>query len=230
MTSCEKSTPVNCNTKKVKLFLVGANGKMGKSIQALAAKEYPLFEIISMNLKHLSSSHLPDIIIDFSSPQGTLDAIACAEKFKKPLVSGTTGLSQNHFQQMQKASNQIAILHSPNFSLQISLLLSLLEKMKTLPAISIEIREIHHLEKKDSPSGTALRLQKVLPNAPIFSERKEKVVGEHEVIFHFPYEQLHIKHTAHSRLAFAQGALTAATLLLKKPPGLYSLQDFMEFA
>lgn len=221
----KKSTLVNCSTKKVKLLLIGADGKIGKSIQAVAKEEYPFFEIISFK----SQNHcLPDVIVDFSSPQGTLDAIALAEQVKKPLVSGTTALGQRHFEQMQKASKQIPILHSPNFSLGISLLFFLLEKLKSLSTTSIEIQETHHVEKKDSPSGTALALQKVLPSASISSKRIEQVVGEHEVIFHFPYEELHIKHIAHSRMAFARGALTAATLLLDKPAGLYSLQDFIE--
>ena len=105
---------------------------------------------------------------------------------------------------------------------------------------TIDIHEAHHVHKKDSPSGTALALAKALGGKAvvenggtqrkkeeifIHSVRSGETVGEHTVIFECEHERIEIKHTAHSRDAFAQGALIAAKFLVKQPPGLYTLKD-----
>lgn len=197
---------------------------MGGSIRELVEKD-PFFEIVVPPETSPSNEETINIVVDFSSPQGTFQAIALAKKMRKPLLSGTTGLSEEHLECMKEASKEIAILHSPNFSFGIFTLFSLVETMKHLPLTSIEIQETHHVEKKDSPSGTALALKQLLENASITSKRRGEVSGDHEVVFHFPHEELRIKHSAHSRLAFAQGALIAIKLLIEKPPGFYSLKE-----
>lgn len=189
---------------------------MGRIIQEMATSDF-----------EMASPESADLILDFSSPAGTLHALEMAERLGKPLVSGTTGLTPSHFNQMREASKKIAILHSPNFSIGIAALFKMTEGLQHLPGAKIEIRETHHVHKKDAPSGTALKLKELLGGAPISWEREGETVGAHEVIINFANETLVLKHVAHSRRAFAEGALLAVKLIINKSPGLYNLKDFI---
>ncbi|NGX38643.1 MAG: 4-hydroxy-tetrahydrodipicolinate reductase [Chlamydiae bacterium] len=204
--------PANSNTKKVKVFLVGASGKMGQMVATLAEKD-PEVEL----------SDVGDVVIDFSTPEGTRAAIALG----KPLVSGTTGLSEEIFNELAALSKRVPVLHSPNFSLGIALCFEMLEQMsaKLKKFSQIEIQEIHHTQKVDAPSGTALKMAEILGVDKVHSERIGDVVGIHQVNFLFNNEKLSLRHEALSREAFAQGALVAAKFLFNKPPKLYSLGE-----
>ena len=200
------------NTKKVNLTLVGKNGKMGKAVAALAQAD-PEFELALEG----------DVVIDFSSPEGTKVAIAMG----KPLVCGTTGLSREIFEEMRELATRVPVLYSPNFSLGICLLFEMMEafaeKLKRFGSVSIE--EIHHTEKKDTPSGTALKLGQLLGIDEIEAKRQGDVIGIHQVKVSFDSEELLIRHKSHSREVFARGALTCAKFLLTKPPKMYQLSD-----
>ncbi len=202
----------NSSTKKVKIQLVGALGKMGTILSELTDKDPDALLCDD-----------GDIVIDFSSPEGTMQAIS----LEKPLVCGTTGLDDSAFASLQKLSKKVPVLYSPNFSLGMALCFqiskSLGDKVKNFCTVSIE--ETHHLEKKDSPSGTALELSQLLNTPNIQSNRVDDIVGIHEIKFQFPEETLTITHEAHSRMAFAQGALASAKFLFNKPPGFYKLSD-----
>jgi len=200
------------NTKKVNFTLVGKNGKMGKAVAALAETD-PEFELALEG----------DVVIDFSSPEGTRAAIAMG----KPLVCGTTGLGEEIFESMRELATRVPVLYSPNFSLGICLLFEMMEafaeKLKRFGSVSIE--EIHHTEKRDSPSGTALKLGHLLGIDEIEAKRQGDVVGIHQVKVSFDSEELLIRHESHSREVFARGALNCAKFLLTRPPKMYQLSD-----
>ncbi len=200
------------NTKKVKITLVGESGKMGQMITELASKD-PEVEIVRSG----------DVVIDFSTPEGTKKAIDMG----KPLVCGTTGLSEEIFQDLQALAKKVPVLYSPNFSIGIALCFEMLEtvgeKLKKLSKITIQ--ETHHTQKVDSPSGTAKRLGELLDTDAITSERIGDVIGVHQVKFLFDHEELILKHEAFSRKAFAEGALIAAKFLFNRPAKIYKLSD-----
>jgi len=200
------------NIKKVNLTLVGKNGKMGRAITALVNGD-PQWEL----------SDRGDVVIDFSSPEGTLAAI----EMEKPFVCGTTGLSKEIFQKLDRLSTRVPVLYSPNFSLGACLLIQMMEtfahQLKRFGSVSIE--EVHHTQKRDTPSGTALKLGEFLGVQEIKAKREKDVVGIHQVKVSFDNEELLIRHQAHSREAFAKGALACAKFLLSRPPKMYQLSD-----
>lgn len=190
-----------------------------------------LLELVSSQdgYQQVSSPQKADLIIDFSSPEGTKTALAAALEHSLPLVIGTTGLSEKLKQDIQEASFKIPILSSPNFSFGIALYLKILpEIVKQLPGASYKIIETHHQRKKDAPSGTALRLAQAIgpeKNIPIESIRAGEAVGEHRIFLNLEGEILEFRHEALSRTAFAKGALMAANFLVNKPAGAYTLVD-----
>ncbi|MBE8221023.1 MAG: 4-hydroxy-tetrahydrodipicolinate reductase, partial [Alphaproteobacteria bacterium] len=172
-------------------------------------------------------------------------------KTQTPLVIGTTGFTAAQEAQINAAAQSLAIVKAGNMSLGINMLARLVEQAaQDLPdSWDIEIFEMHHSDKKDAPSGTALFLGEAaaegrhieLPT-PIIDRsggrtkgeigfsvaRGGSVIGEHEVIFAGAGERLVLAHAAQDRTIFARGALTAASWLLGKPAGLYSLQDVLD--
>jgi 4-hydroxy-tetrahydrodipicolinate reductase len=165
----------------------------------------------------------------------------------KPLVIGTTGHSEEERQQITSASHKIPILYSPNFSLGIALCLKAVAKMGAAlyGSSTIDIIETHHLHKKDIPSGTSCALADAIHKGKAFPEgssarerdkqqivihsiRSGEVTGEHTVIFECGHERIELKHIAHSRDAFAHGALLGARFLARQPPGLYSIRDLFQ--
>ena len=150
---------------------------------------------------------------------------------KRPLVIGVTALPEETHTLIAKASQTIPIFYSPNFSLGIALLKKFAEFMAHSfhPNADIDLIETHHNQKKDAPSGTALSIAEALEEKgkkpTLHSIRSGQTVGIHELIFNTAEEQISLTHTAHSRDAFARGALSAAAFLVKQPPGLYGMED-----
>ncbi len=187
-----------------------------------------------------------EVAIDFSSAQITKEHIKTAHALKKGLVIGTTGLDKNVLRAMKLAAQEIPILYSPNFSLGMALCLEAVNKFASslFGDCYIDIFETHHIHKKDSPSGTALALAKAIGKGTvafnqsdsnrnkeqivIHSIRSGDVLGEHTIIFECGNERIQLTHQAHSRDAFAKGALLAATFLVEQPPGLYSIKDLFK--
>ena len=207
----------------ISLSVLGASGKMGSRIVKLA-KEDPGFRIVGNDLKTC------DVAIDFTAPEATLSHLEAAMQSNKPLVIGTTGHTEEGTKAIAEAARIIPILHSPNFSFGAALCLDAAARFaQALGAkCRIEIMETHHIHKKDSPSGTALAFAAAASKGGkicIRSNRTGEVVGEHTIIFECASERIELKHTAHSRDAFAQGALLGAKFLAGKPAGLYSLKD-----
>ncbi|KAG6559674.1 4-hydroxy-tetrahydrodipicolinate reductase [Candidatus Rhabdochlamydia oedothoracis] len=241
------------------LSLLGATGKMGKSILALAANQ-PNYKVVmgtsrkylkrptpqkitNVDINMTSSAklaiHASDIAIDVSSKYTILHHLKYAKQFSKPLVIGTTGHSIETQKKIEDTAQYIPIFYTPNFSPGISLLLQLVECIKTSrfsKNCCIDIVETHHMHKKDLPSGTAIALAKATgkeiaedattksnsSQVRIHAIRSGEVIGEHQVIFEYGNEQIKLIHQAHSRDVFAQGALAAAAFLIDKKPGLYS--------
>jgi len=191
---------------------------------------FPIFSL-------LDSPEKGDVIIDFSSPGAMIDLLKFAEERRLPMVLATTGLSLEEQDAVNRAALEIPIFQSPNFSIGINLLASVVELV--MPVLEQEfdvgIIDKHHREKRDSPSGTAILLGKTVENASrhgkkaeIVSLRIGTIPGEHTVVFAGPGEVIELKHTAQSRQIFAQGAVKAAEYLLGKPPGLYTMAHMLK--
>jgi len=194
------------------------------------------------------------VVIEFSTPEATLEHARLAAEKKIPMVIGTTGANQEQLAEIKSLSRQTPILLSANMSLGVNLLVSLLGKVaKTLgDDYDVEIIEAHHRFKKDAPSGTALAMGRAIAQGlnrdldkvgvsgrkgivgertkqeiAMLSLRAGDIVGEHTVIFGGIGERLEFTHRAHSRENFARGALRAAQWLVKQKPGLYGMQDML---
>jgi len=176
-----------------------------------------------------------DVLIEFTSPSATMEHLEAAVKNKKAMVIGTTGLSKDEADKIKSASKSIPVVYSPNMSIGANLLFRVVEEVaKGLGEnYKAEIVEAHHDQKKDSPSGTAKRLGEAVLKIkgempPIHSVRLGDIVGDHTVIFAGNGERIELTHRAHSRDAFAKGALDAARFLIDKEPGLYSMKDVID--
>ncbi|MGH6683673.1 MAG: 4-hydroxy-tetrahydrodipicolinate reductase [Pseudolabrys sp.] len=198
-----------------------------------------------------------DGIIDFTAPVATIAFAAQAAKGRKVHVIGTTGLSTADETRIKEAAKSAVIVKSGNMSLGVNLLAALAKRVaKTLDnAFDIEILEMHHNQKVDAPSGTALMLGRAaaegrgidLDKNSIRSRdgntgarhpgdigfanlRGGSVVGEHSVIFAGPAERIELVHKAEDRMIFARGALHAALWARGQKPGLYSMADVLGLA
>ena len=197
-----------------------------------------------------------NVIIDFTVPKCTLGILKIASKLKKRVVIGTTGFSKKEEILIKKFSRKIPILKAGNMSLGVNLLMYLTEiASKSLGNNFLsKVYEVHHKYKIDYPSGTALMLAKGVAdgknkdfysligkkylNKKSFpysnkinfnSIRKGEVIGEHEVRFSSGKEVIKLNHESFDRALYSEGALTAATWLMSKKAGLYSMRDLLNF-
>ncbi len=192
----------------------------------------------------------PDVLIDFTvAPAAVKNVIASAQK-KVNLVVGTTGFTQEQRTLMENAirKNNVAAVISPNFSIGVNVFWGLLaEAAKRLEDYDIEIIEAHHNQKKDAPSGTAMKAAEIISKTlggkelvygrhgtaerrkeiGIHAVRGGDIVGDHTVLFAGDGERVEIKHQAHSRQAFAKGAIKAAMWVSDAQPGVYEMRDVL---
>ena len=221
---------------QVRMLLIGAGGRMGKTVRELArndsdiqiAAQCDLGDPIEPAMKNC------DVAIDFSQADSIDEICRAASQHGKPLVIGTTGYSQQQRQTIEETAHSVPIVLASNFSVGVNVLFWLMQKAAEFLGSDFnpEIVETHHTMKKDAPSGTAKTLAEILKGVrsseiPIQSIREGNVVGEHTVIFRGPGERLELTHRAANRGIFALGALRAAKWLVHKPPGLYSMQDVL---
>ncbi len=222
----------------VRVLLVGAAGRMGKTIIDLAKADRAIEITAQCDLGDPIESAMKncDVAIDFSHADAIDEICRGALQHGKSLVIGTTGHSQEQRRIIEKAARSLPIVFASNFSVGVNVLFWLTSKAAELLGHDFgpEIIETHHKMKKDAPSGTAKTLaqllktaQKIQDEIPIQSVREGEVVGEHTVIFTGPGERLELTHRAASREIFARGALRAAKWIMGKPPGLYSMQDVL---
>lgn len=195
-----------------------------------------------------------DVIIDFSTAKAVDGLLSFVKNRKKPLVLCSTGLSEEQIKKVEEVSNETAILRSANMSLGINILSKIVSSVAEVlfkHDFDIEIVEKHHKMKLDAPSGTAILLADAMKavlnpgvsyNLNRSDERKARekneigitavrggtIVGEHDVIFAGEDEVITLSHSAYSRAIFAKGAMSAASFLVGRSAGLYSLRDVID--
>src|SRR5882724_197726 len=220
----------------VRVLLIGAAGRMGKTVLDLAQSDREIEIAARCDLGDSIQTAMKncDVAIDFSHAD-TIDEICrAALQHGKSLVIGTTGHSQQQRQTIEETAHSVAIVLASNFSVEVNVLFWLTQKAAELLGSDFnpEIVETHHKMKKDAPSGTAKMLAEILEavrssEIPIQSNREGDVVGEHTIIFRGPGELLELTHRAANRGIFALGALRAAKWIVDQRPGLYSMQDVL---
>jgi 4-hydroxy-tetrahydrodipicolinate reductase len=222
----------------VRVLLIGAAGRMGRTIVDLAEAD-PNIQIVAecdLGDSIEAAAQNCDVAIDFSHADAIDEICWAVLQHGKSLVIGTTGHSQEQRRTIEKTAESLPIVFASNFSVGVNVLFWLTSKAAELLGgdFNPEVIETHHKMKKDAPSGTAKTLAEVLKTSqkiqneiPIQSIREGEVVGEHTVIFTGPGERLELTHRAASREIFTRGALRAAKWIMGKPPGLYTMQDVL---
>lgn len=241
---------------KKQMILTGASGRMGKAITERIS--HTTFSIIASIDKANGSSPLLEkvpfdiatLCVDFSSPELLMELLPYLVMHNIPLVSGTTGLTENQMEKLREASKDIPLFYATNMSRGIAVLRRLIQQATSLlPEWDIELTEIHHHNKKDAPSGTAQTLlndiktirselvqihgregllgARKVDEIGVHSVRMGDVVGEHSLLFAGAGERIEITHKAHSRDLFSEGAFHAAEWLLTKPAGFYSMDEML---
>ena len=212
------------------IYINGLSGKMGSSICDLSTNDKTI-SIVNDDIKNA------DVVIDFSRPDSSLKVLNQCIHYKKPLLIGTTGFNENQIKTIQEAAKEIPILLSFNMSKGIFTLKKSIKDFLSSNEHILEcvIEEVHHKNKVDSPSGTAIELQTLIQDnnlsnnvtsINIKSERTLDVFGIHKVVFFNNSENIEFKHEALSRKVFANGAIKIAKLILNNEPKLYSTEDF----
>jgi len=257
----------------VRVIITGVQGKMGSTIFNLALKDehiivtgvtekrnHPyigkVIEIktgrltIEDNLSNVIENG--DVVIDFTEPSASMEHFKLATAYKKAMVIGTTGFSEESLLEIKRPSGARVVI-SPNMSVGMNLMFDIVDRISKIMKddYDIEIVEMHHRLKKDAPSGTAMRLKDIVEaSSPergwveifgrkgITGERKKEelgvlslrggdVVGEHTVLFAGIGERLEITHRAYSRENFARGALVAAQWIINQKDGVYTMKDVL---
>lgn len=228
-------------------------GKMGKTIEqlALAAGHQVVLRIDVNNGSDLNPENLDqvDVAIEFTRPESAFQNIVTCLENGVPIVSGTTGWL-DHLEEAQQLVEkyQGGLFYASNYSIGVNIFFALnrylAKMMKQYGQYEVSMEEIHHTQKLDAPSGTAITLAEgiltELPHKkdwvnsaatnredlPIISKRIDKVPGTHEIAYQSTVDNITITHTAHSREGFARGALAAAEWMVGKQ-GFYGMEDML---
>ena len=222
----------------MKIGIIGY-GKMGQEIEKIALKKGHeiICKINSKNKKTLNKKTLSkiDVAIDFSTPNSAFKNIKMCITNRTPIISGTTGWL-NQLDEVKKlcVKHNSAFLHAPNFSIGMNLFFEInnyIAKLMNDKDYNILIEEKHHIMKKDTPSGTAIKIEddiykhnKGKIKTPILSKRIGKVKGEHIIQYISPIDTIKISHKAHNRKGFAEGTIIAAEFIQNKQ-GVFSMND-----
>ncbi len=263
----------------LKVIVAGAAGRMGKRIIAMVA-ENPSTELVAaferpdhenigkdagavagigdlgviINGSLLEVMDKGDVLIDFTTPEATLENLKVASEKGLPIVIGTTGIGGDDLKQAEELGRKTRCVMAPNMSVGVNVMFKIAGEMAKILGgeYDMEILEVHHRFKKDAPSGTAMRLARILAEATgrdlekvgvyerkgFIGERSQEeigiqtwragdIAGEHTVLFGGIGERLELIHRAHSRDNFARGAVRAALWVVKQPRGLYDMQDVL---
>ena len=247
------------------IILCGCNGKLGTAIQAAVKEQEDCRIVAGVDISGEHHSDFPvytkpediqesaDVLIDCSNPTA-LEPILnyCHAHPGLAAVLCTTGYDQEQEAAVKKASQVLPIFRSANMSLGINLLMDLAKKAEAVLGgdFDVEIVEMHHNQKLDAPSGTALMLADAISEVrddqmkytyDRHSQRKKRekneiglhsvrggtIVGEHQVIFSGPFEVITLSHSAQSKELFASGAVRAALFMKQQKPGLYDMSDLI---
>lgn len=229
-------------------------GKMGRMIEAIALEKGHniVLKISSANQQQFTKENLcaADVAIEFTSPEGAYENVRKCLAWGVPVVSGSTGWNE-HLEDAKQFCRAVngSFLHASNFSIGVNIFFELNKLLAQLMApynsYDVQIKEVHHTQKKDAPSGTAVTLaQQVLeqipgknkwvngathlPNElPIISERTDPAPGTHFVTYTSDIDDIEIVHTAHNRKGFALGAVLAAAFIASKK-GVFQMQDVLQ--
>ncbi len=209
--------------------LVGSNGKMGREIESYFSSFSDVC-VFKKDVNFVEELEIPQVIIDFSSPNVVAETVEICKKFGSALVIGTTALGESHFEMLRELSESVPVVQSYNFSTGIAILKRLLkEYSQYFEDWDVAMVEVHHNQKKDAPSGTAKMLKSAINrDLPISSLRVGGVFGEHTVIFSNAGETIEITHRALSRKAFAIGVRNAALFVLNKQKGYFTYDDVLQ--
>jgi 4-hydroxy-tetrahydrodipicolinate reductase len=195
-----------------------------------------------------------EVVIDFSTPDATLNHLRAVVQQRRAIVIGTTGFNAPELEELKSMARQVPCVCSPNMSVGVNLIYKVIGEMaKTLgDEYDIEVIEAHHRLKKDAPSGTALKIAEVLARAlnrdlsqvgvyarkGLIGERKKQeigiqtiragdIIGDHTILFGGMGERIEVTHRASSRDTFARGALRAAHWVVRQQPGFYDMMDVL---
>ncbi|MGB5822257.1 MAG: 4-hydroxy-tetrahydrodipicolinate reductase [Saonia sp.] len=222
-------------------------GKMGKMIAHIAQnRNHSIVAKVDLDTPQVDFS-MVDVAIDFSTPNAAFDNIKSCFQHGIPVISGTTGWLGNYNEAVDLCKEKKgAFIYASNFSLGVNVFFELnaylAAMMKNLKQYSIAMEEIHHTQKLDAPSGTAITLAKgIIENTtytswklddaadyeiPITSKRIANVPGTHTVSYKSDVDTIKIKHTAHNREGFALGAVIAAEWILGRT-GVFTMKDVL---
>jgi 4-hydroxy-tetrahydrodipicolinate reductase len=253
-----------------RVAVVGAAGRMGRElcraaletegIELVGGTEDPGTPVIGADLGELcgvgrmgvATTEEPpeeaEVLVDFTTPEATVEHLS----YHRPVVIGTTGFSEKQRAKIGEAAKSVPVMLAPNMSVGVNLLREIVQELSAkLADYDIEVVEVHHRNKKDAPSGTALLLARAaaegrgqdLNEVAVYgregvSPRKEgeigihalrggAVVGEHRLTLYSEGEEVDVVHRALSRRTFADGALRAAQFIVQAEPGLYTMADVL---
>lgn len=239
-----------------RLVINGAKGRMGQALISCAARDSDLAVAAALDAGDDLAAALPgcDAAIDFTHAAATAEIAEACAAAGKALVIGTTGHDDSSRARIHACAARIPVVFAPNFSIGVNALFWLTRKAAEIlgPDFDLEVVEMHHNLKKDSPSGTARHLAEILAGVRgldygrdvrhgrdgMVGERRRTeigmhairggdVVGDHSVLFANAGERLELTHKASSRDTFANGALRAAKWVRLRPPGLYDMQSVL---
>jgi len=231
---------------KMKIALLGY-GRMGKEIEKIALSRGHEI-VIKKDITDKIDITKADVAIDFSIPNAAFDNISNCINNQIPVISGTTGWLNKYDDAVKLCEEKNgAFIYASNFSLGVNIFFELNKQlakmMHALDDYSISIEEIHHLQKLDAPSGTAITLAEGIientakqkweladktseENIPITAKRIKDVPGTHTVAYESEVDSIEVKHTAHNRKGFALGAVVAAEWILGKK-GVFTMKDVL---
>jgi 4-hydroxy-tetrahydrodipicolinate reductase len=210
-------------------------GKMGQLIEQIALKKGHSISLIATSKNPIDKQNISgiDVAIDFSTPDSAYTNISQLLSKGIPVVSGTTGWLEK-LEEIKKMAieKETAFLYASNFSIGVNLFFELNKKLNQLMYnrndYKASIEEIHHTQKQDIPSGTALTLKSQISDSiDIRSERIESVPGTHTVEYSSTIDSISITHQAHNRMGFVNGALLAAEWIINKK-GYFSMSDVLK--
>lgn len=223
-------------------------GKMGKMIEQVAQQRgHLIVQKVDVDTQNIDFSAM-DVAIDFSMPDAAFGNITNCIEHNVPVISGTTGWLENYDKAVALCKEKNgAFIYASNFSLGVNVFFELnaylAAMMKNLEQYHVSMEEIHHTQKLDAPSGTAISLAEgIIENTnyevwklndegakkeiPITSKRLGTTPGTHTIVYDSNVDSIEIKHTAHSREGFALGAVVAAEWLVGKT-GVFSMKDVL---
>lgn len=249
----------------VRLGVTGATGRMGREVLSAATGREDCEVVFAVNrepdgetvegvaiesaaeFESLVADREPTAVIDFTGPESAADYARTCAAAGVAFVTGTTGFDDDQYEALEDASEDVAVLHAPNFARGVQALVNVVgDAVQNLPGYDVELVETHHNGKRDAPSGTANRLLEEIEANGEFSERTHgregeapreegeigvhalragNITGEHEIVLAGNHEEVRLTHRAEDRGVFAAGAVDAAVWIAGQKAGWYDFAD-----